>query len=81
MVGYYKFRENNESFFQDVNLWTLEEICEEGIVSVLPVRDQDGVRTTIVNIGKWDTSKFAVDEILKVKGNYNRHRDQLSILK
>ncbi|VVC36959.1 Cellular retinaldehyde binding/alpha-tocopherol transport,CRAL-TRIO lipid binding domain,CRAL/TRIO, N- [Cinara cedri] len=64
IVNYYKFKENHPDYYK-INPLELSIVADSEVVSVLPYREQTGRRILIYKLGKWNTSDFEMNEILK----------------
>ncbi|KAL1124729.1 hypothetical protein AAG570_001352 [Ranatra chinensis] len=65
LLNYCQFREENFNLYDKVNPLDLSYIGEEGIISVLPYREQTGRRIVVFKVGKWDPSKTHMDDLFK----------------
>uniref|UniRef100_W8AJK9 Alpha-tocopherol transfer protein n=1 Tax=Ceratitis capitata TaxID=7213 RepID=W8AJK9_CERCA len=65
MVNYYKFRNQNKSYYEKVRPLELKILGDEDIISVTPYRDQNGHRILIYRFGAWKPAKISVDDIFR----------------
>lgn len=65
LVNYCQFRENNPTYYQNVDPLSLGFIGDADVLSVLPYREQNGRRIMIFRLGKWNTSDYSIDELFK----------------
>ncbi|KAJ8933604.1 hypothetical protein NQ318_002767 [Aromia moschata] len=66
LINYYKFKESNPQYFDNVKLERLRELANEEIISVPPYRDQFGRRIMIFRIGAWDPSEYKINELFQL---------------
>lgn len=65
MCHYYKFRQQNKSYYEKVRPAALKFIGEADILTVTPYRDQKGHRILIYRFGKWNTGQVNIDDIFR----------------
>lgn len=65
MCNYYKFKEQNKSYYEKVRPLDLKFLGDEDIISVTPYRDQHGHRILIHRFGVWKPNKVSVDDIFR----------------
>lgn len=65
LVNYYKFKEDNSDFFEDVHLDILQAVGKEQIITVPPYREQHGRRILLYRMGLWDPEKFTTTELFQ----------------
>ncbi|XP_037821206.1 alpha-tocopherol transfer protein [Lucilia sericata] len=65
LCHYYKFREQNKSYYEKVRPVELKFINEANILTVTPYRDQKGHRIIIYRFGKWKTNEVNIDDIFR----------------
>ncbi|PSN38167.1 hypothetical protein C0J52_14555 [Blattella germanica] len=65
MINYYKFKENYPNVHTNVKPKDMRYIGDDGILNVLPYRDQNGRRVLVYKAGNWNPSKYPIEEIFK----------------
>jgi len=65
LCNYYKFRENNKSYYEKVRPLDFKILGDEDVVTVTPYRDQKGHRIIIYRFGVWKPNKVSVDDIFR----------------
>ncbi|XP_073821197.1 alpha-tocopherol transfer protein-like [Musca autumnalis] len=65
ICNYYKFRDQNKSYFEKVRPLDLTYIAGKDIVHVTPYRDQCGRRIMIFRFGLWKPSEVTTDDIFR----------------
>ncbi|XP_060565186.1 alpha-tocopherol transfer protein-like isoform X3 [Ruditapes philippinarum] len=57
--------EKNKQLFDNLLPSTVKHVLDAGVTGVLPHRDKQGRRVMIFRPGKWDPSKYAIDDIFR----------------
>ncbi|KRF77805.1 alpha-tocopherol transfer protein isoform X2 [Drosophila virilis] len=65
ICNYYKFREENKSYYEKVRPLDLRHLGDENILTVTPYRDQLGHRILIYHFGLWRPNRVTVDDIFR----------------
>ncbi|XP_073823127.1 alpha-tocopherol transfer protein-like [Musca autumnalis] len=65
ICNYYKFRDQNKSYFEKVRPFELTYIASKDIVDVTPYRDRCGRRIMIYRFGLWKPSEITTDDIFR----------------
>ncbi|KAF5300281.1 hypothetical protein FQA39_LY11138 [Lamprigera yunnana] len=65
LVSYYKFKENNPEFFENVRFEDIQTVGKHEIVTVPPYREQNGRRILLYRMGLWDPEKFTTTNIFQ----------------
>lgn len=65
MCNYYKFRDQNKSYFEKVRPQDLLTVADANILQVTPLRDQTGRRIMIFRFGVWKPSELTTDDIFR----------------
>ncbi|KAF5274939.1 hypothetical protein FQR65_LT04280 [Abscondita terminalis] len=65
LVNYYKFKENNPEFFEDVDFEVIHNVVKDQIITVPPYREQTGRRVMLFRMGLWDPAKYTSAELFQ----------------
>ena len=63
--GYYRFRKENPSLFQDLTPESVRHIWEAGIIGGLPHRDINGRAVMVAFPGRWNPEAHSLEDILR----------------
>lgn len=66
MRNYYKFREQNLSYYEKVRPLDYKYIASTDIITVTPYRDQHGHRILIYRFGNWKPNEISIDVLFLV---------------
>ncbi|KAI9576508.1 clavesin-2-like [Glossina fuscipes] len=66
ICNYYKFREQNLSYYETVRPLDYKYIGDSDIISVTPYRDQYGHRILIYRFGNWKPDEISIDVLFRV---------------
>ena len=65
LSNYIEFRARNASVCQNLSVWQLHHVIEDGFPCVLPYGNQNGAKMLVIFAGSWDTDTYGTEEILK----------------
>ncbi|XP_053382425.1 alpha-tocopherol transfer protein-like isoform X3 [Mercenaria mercenaria] len=57
--------EKNKQLFENLRPSAVKHVLDAGVTGVLPHRDRQGRRVMIFRPGKWDPTKYAIDDIFR----------------
>lgn len=63
LVNYYRFKEANPEFYDNINPLQLRWIGDSDVMQVLPHREQTGRRIMIYKVGNWKPSENTVTDL------------------
>ncbi|PSN38171.1 hypothetical protein C0J52_14551 [Blattella germanica] len=65
MKDFYTFRFNNPKYYGDLTPSKIKNPILQDVLTVLPLRSQNGRRIFVVEVGKWNVKKVSLDELFK----------------
>lgn len=65
LCRYYTFKDEHPQMHENVNLDKLHSVGDDGIINVLPYREQTGRRILINKMGKWNPSSYGIEDLFR----------------
>ncbi|XP_077992963.1 alpha-tocopherol transfer protein-like [Glandiceps talaboti] len=60
-----KMRTDMEEIYDDYRPSSIKEMFDNGAMTVLPKRDQEGRKVTVMRMGKWNVKEYSIWDMLK----------------
>ncbi|XP_061183887.1 alpha-tocopherol transfer protein-like [Saccostrea echinata] len=65
ILTHFQMKKENPKLFENLRPSAVKHVLEAGVTGVLPHRDKEGRRVIIFRPGRWDPSRFPVDDVFR----------------